>query len=138
MKGNELNRLGGTGFYICWSNRHFMFVYSACPPKEDLLFEINDKWIFENEMTASGICCKLNAAMEKSGRLEETPPIKDIEKGTRVYVPGWSTEEGKFHPIRAYFEQLVQHLFRQVFLSEEECRNYCNHLNAFVKEIEPK
>ena len=138
MNEKELNLLEGIGFYICWNGPSFKFVCSAHPPKEDLLFEINERWVFEDERTASIYCDKLNDAMEKSGHTKELPPIKHIENGTRVYIASWSTEEGQFHPLRWHFEPIVQHLFRQVFLSEEDCQNYCNHLNVFVNKVAPK
>ena len=138
MKEKELNHLGGIGFYICWDEPSFKFVYSAHPPKGGLLFEINEKWVFEDERTASIYCNKLNEAMEKSGHTKQSPPIKHIENGTRVHIADWSTEEGQFRPLRGYFEPIIQHLYRQVFLSEEDCQNYCNHLNVFVNEVAPK
>lgn len=138
MKEKELNELGGTGYYIDWLLNDFKLGYRARPNKEDTLFEINEKWVFADKNTAGWYCEKLNEAMIKAGRMQETPPIKAIERGTRVYVPGWSTEEGQFRPLLACYEPFVQHLFRQVFLTEEECQNYCDHLNKFVKEVEPK
>lgn len=138
MKEKELNCLGGIGYYIDWSLTSFEFVCSVHPPKESLLFDINEKWVFDDGHTTMVYCDKLNNAMKKSGYTEEVPPIKPIKKGTRVHVPRWSTEEGKFCPAHGYFEPLVLHFYRHVFLSEEECQNYCNHLNDFVKKIEPK
>lgn len=138
MKANKLNKSEENGYYIDWLLNHFMFGYRARPKGDNTLFEINEKWVFADKNTARLYCDKLNEAMVKSGRMQETHPIKDIERGTRVYVPGWSTEEGYFQPLKAFFEPLVQHMFRQVFLTEEHCRNYCNHLNKFVKEVEPK
>ena len=138
MKEKELNELGGTGYYIDWLLNDFKFGFGARPNKEDTLFEINEKWVFADKNTAGWYCDKLNEAMIKAGRMQETPPIKAIERGTRVYVPGWSTEEGQFRPLLACYEPFVQHMFRQVFLTEEGCQNYCDHLNKFVKEVEPK
>ena len=79
MKANELNKLEENGYYIDWLLNHFMFGYRARPKGDDTLFEINEKWVFADKNTARLYCDKLNEAMVKSGRMQETHLIKDID-----------------------------------------------------------